>query len=176
MSLKGVWFRKVRKLHVIKDLFQVCSFRIHRLAPLYMECGAELRIAQHGQEAVDIVKERFEKKLPSYDCILMDMMMPVMDGATATVEIRKMEKQFAVQKPHTIVGLSANVGPEYTEQVKNAGMDGSMSKPFYPATLRNTLAGPTFLFTTTQNYAPQLVCVIQRSSPIKSTCFPSVEP
>ena len=37
-------------------------------------------------------------------------------------------------------GLSANVGPEYTEQVKKAGMDGSMSKPFYPATLRNTLS------------------------------------
>ena len=39
-----------------------------------------------------------------------------------------------------VVGLSANVGPEYTEQVKKAGMNGSMSKPFYPATLRNTLA------------------------------------
>ena len=141
-------------------MFQVCSFRIHRLAPLYTECGAELRIAQHGQEAVDIVKERFEKKLPSYDCILMDMMMPVMDGATATVEIRKMEKQFAVQKPHTIVGLSANVGPEYTEQVKNAGMDGSMSKPFYPATLRNTLAGPTVYSHHTQLRAATRLCYL----------------
>ena len=37
------------------------------------------------------------------------------------------------------MGLSANVGPEYTARVKAAGMDGSMSKPFYPATLRNTL-------------------------------------
>jgi CheY-like chemotaxis protein len=104
-----------------------------------IKCGADLQIAVHGQEAVDLIRDRFEKKLPNYDCILMDMMMPVMDGATATVEIRKMEKKFGIAKPHTIVGLSANVGPEYTEQVKKAGMDGSMSKPFYPATLRATL-------------------------------------
>jgi CheY-like chemotaxis protein len=69
----------------------------------------------------------------------MDMMMPVMDGSTATCEIRSLEKKFGV-KPHTIVGLSANVGPEYTEQIKRAGMNGSMSKPFYPATLHNTLS------------------------------------
>ena len=108
----------------------------------YVQSGADLQVAYHGQEAVDMVKARLEKKLPNYDCILMDMMMPVMDGGTATVEIRKMEKQFAVETPHTIVGLSANVGPEYTEQIKKAGMDGSLSKPFYPATLRNTLARP----------------------------------
>ena len=68
----------------------------------------------------------------------MDMMMPIMDGATATTEIRALEKKRSLT-PQTIVGLSANVGPEYTARVKAAGMDGSMSKPFYPATLRNTL-------------------------------------
>lgn len=104
-----------------------------------MKCGAELEIAGHGEYAVAFVKDRFEKKLPNYDCILMDMMMPVMDGITATAEIRKLEKEYGVA-PHNIVGLSANVGPEYTQQIKEAGMNGSMSKPFYPATLRNTLS------------------------------------
>ena len=100
----------------------------------------QLAPLRHGKDAIDLIRERFEKKLPNFDCVLMDMMMPVMDGATATLEIRKMEKEFGTtNKPHIIVGLSANVGPEYTEQVKKAGMDGSMSKPFYPATLRNTL-------------------------------------
>lgn len=88
---------------------------------------------------MDIIRERLEKNLPNYDCVLMDMMMPVMDGTGATGEIRKMEKEFGVKKPHVVVGLSANIGPEYTERIKRAGMDGSMSKPFYPATLRNTL-------------------------------------
>ena len=46
----------------------------------------------------------------------------------------------APREPHVIVGLSANTGPEYTAEVKAAGMNGSMSKPFYPATLRATLA------------------------------------
>jgi len=103
-----------------------------------IKCGAELEIAMHGQQAVDMIRERFANNLPNFDCILMDLMMPVMNGAQATIEIREMEKAQG-KKPHMIVGLSANVGPEYTEQVKSAGMDGSMSKPFYPATLRNTL-------------------------------------
>ena len=101
--------------------------------------GAELEIAQHGKEAVDMVSSRLEQKLPNYDCVLMDMMMPVMDGATATVLIRELEKKHGAEKPHAIVGLSANVGPEYTDKVKKAGMNGSLSKPFYPATLRNVL-------------------------------------
>jgi CheY-like chemotaxis protein len=101
--------------------------------------GAELEIAQHGKEAVDMVSSRLEQKLPNYDCVLMDMMMPVMDGATATVLIRELEKKHGAETPHAIVGLSANVGPEYTDKVKKAGMNGSLSKPFYPATLRNVL-------------------------------------
>ena len=106
-----------------------------------IKCGAELEIANHGQEAVDAVTRVFESGKPNYDCVLMDMMMPVMDGATATRAIRALEREYGrVDRPHVIVGLSANVGPEYTAQVKAAGMDGSMSKPFYPATLRNTLS------------------------------------
>ena len=103
-----------------------------------LKCGADLEIAMHGQEAVDIVTARFDQGKPGYDCILMDMMMPIMDGATASTEIRALEQRRRLT-PQTIVGLSANVGPEYTARVKAAGMDGSMSKPFYPATLRNTL-------------------------------------
>ena len=85
----------------------------------------------------------YKRQLP-YDCVLMDMMMPVMDGAEATKRIRALETEFAVRGAAAtrmpIVGLSANVGPEYTARVKAAGMDGTLSKPFYPATLRSTLA------------------------------------
>jgi len=112
-----------------------------------VKAGADINIANHGKEAVEMVIERLNAGLGNYDCILMDMMMPVMDGAEATVKIREFEKTFYAKtenlekrrKAHVIVGLSANVGPEYTAKVKEAGMNGSMSKPFYPATLRNTL-------------------------------------
>ena len=111
-----------------------------------VKAGADLEVANHGKEAVDMVTERLESGKPKYDCILMDMMMPIMDGAEATIAIREFEKGFLgkaenkSRTSHVIVGLSANVGPEYTAKVKEAGMNGSMSKPFYPATLRNTLA------------------------------------
>ena len=118
--------------------------------------GASLDVASHGGEAVDLVRKSFERRRASlegdprgseaappplpYDCVLMDMMMPVMDGEAATRAIRDLElKMGRGDKRHVIVGLSANVGPEYTARVKAAGMDGSLSKPFYPATLRNTL-------------------------------------
>ena len=101
--------------------------------------GANIVTADHGQEAVDIVRKRFEEKMPNFDCILMDMMMPVMDGAQATVEIRELEKKFGVE-PHLIIALSANFGPEFTSKVQSSGMNGSMTKPFYPAELRSTLA------------------------------------
>ena len=38
-----------------------------------------------------------------------------------------------------IIGLSANVGPAFVTEVRAAGMDGAVSKPFYPATLRRAL-------------------------------------
>jgi CheY-like chemotaxis protein len=103
------------------------------------KCGAELTVANHGGEAVDAVAALFEAGEANFDCVLMDMMMPVMDGAKATRAIRAMERAGG-REPHVIVGLSANTGPEYTAEVKAAGMNGSMSKPFYPATLRATLA------------------------------------
>ena len=107
-----------------------------------VKAGADLEVANHGLEAVEAIKRRLSEGAENYDCVLMDMMMPVMDGAEATREIRRLEKISlgADRKPHVIIGLSANVGPEYTAKVKLAGMNGSMSKPFYPATLRATLA------------------------------------
>mmetsp|Transcript_1155 Transcript_1155/g.3806 ORF Transcript_1155/g.3806 Transcript_1155/m.3806 type:complete len:161 (+) Transcript_1155:455-937(+) len=104
-----------------------------------VKAGADIDIANHGKEAVEMVMKRLNAGLGNYDCVLMDMMMPVMDGAEATVAIRDFEKTFYAseensgkrsRKAHVIVGLSANVGPEYTAKVKEAGMNGSMSKPF----------------------------------------------
>lgn len=93
--------------------------------------GAEVVIANHGQEAIDLL----QKGKGPFGLILMDHMMPVLDGADATKIIRNMERNGECPK-NMIVGLSANVGPEYVASVKEAGMDGTMPKPFVPGKLR----------------------------------------
>jgi CheY-like chemotaxis protein len=115
-----------------------------------VKCGVALDVAGDGAEAVALVEARLGENSPRvYDAILMDMMMPVKDGATATREIRACERELAKnnsgffadgkRKRHVIIGLSANVGPAFVTEVRAAGMDGAVSKPFYPATLRRAL-------------------------------------
>ena len=111
-----------------------------------VKCGVALDVAGDGAEAVALVEARLGESRV-YDAILMDMMMPVKDGATATREIRACERELAKsgffadgkRKRHVIIGLSANVGPAFVTEVRAAGMDGAVSKPFYPATLRRAL-------------------------------------
>lgn len=84
--------------------------------------GFKIDIANHGREALE--------KLESgkYDLILMDLMMPVMDGLEATVAIRDKEK---VTKEHIpIVGLTANTYDADREKCLSYGMDEYMAKPF----------------------------------------------
>jgi signal transduction histidine kinase/ActR/RegA family two-component response regulator len=64
----------------------------------------------------------------SYNLILMDMQMPVMDGLSATRAIRQFER--AAGRPRTpILMLSANALPEHVEAAAQAGADGHLSKP-----------------------------------------------
>ncbi|MBK7213821.1 MAG: PAS domain S-box protein [Bacteroidales bacterium] len=79
------------------------------------------KIAENGQQAVEILKTT------SFDLILMDLQMPVMDGFTATNLIRN---QLGVKTP--ILALTANVLKGVIEKCLEAGMNGYVSKPFNP--------------------------------------------
>ncbi len=86
--------------------------------------GHKVEIANDGQIAVDMFLKN------DYDLILMDIQMPVMDGISATKEIRKKEKELNKIEPIRIVALTASVMEGDVERFLAAGMDDVISKPF----------------------------------------------
>ena len=86
--------------------------------------GAEVTKAWDGQEAVEL----FRNSEPSeFDLILMDIMMPVMNGYEAAKMIRSMDREDAKTIP--IIAMTANAFTEDRIKAKEAGMDEHISKP-----------------------------------------------
>jgi len=91
--------------------------------------NAEVDLAENGAIAVEKVKQNH------YDLILMDIQMPVMDGYTATSNIRKINKQIP------IIALTASViTTDIEAKAVQIGMNGCLSKPFNPNTLYAIIA------------------------------------
>ena len=98
------------------------------------ELGATVIIAEDGKIALDY----FEKTKPGdIDLILMDVMMPVMNGIEATTAIRGLERSDAKTIP--IIALTANAFAEDVRQVKEAGMNAHLSKPLEQEKLMTVL-------------------------------------
>lgn len=85
---------------------------------------AEVVISEDGLDAVERLK------IESYDLVLMDLQMPVMDGFEATVHIRE---QLKLRLP--IIGLSANALSDERERSLQVGMNDFVTKPFQPELL-----------------------------------------
>ena len=86
--------------------------------------GAVVTVAKDGLQAVNIFKEKPEG---SFDAILMDIMMPVMDGLTATKKIRTLNHPDAKKIP--IIAMTANAFKEDKEKCLTAGMNAHLAKP-----------------------------------------------
>jgi CheY-like chemotaxis protein len=82
--------------------------------------GAKVEIARNGREALEHLRQH-----PSVDLVLMDIMMPVMDGLEATRELRK-QPQFA-KLP--IIALTAKAMIDDREKCLEAGADDYIAKP-----------------------------------------------
>ena len=86
--------------------------------------GADVTKAWNGQEAVEL----FEKsRAGEFDVILMDIMMPVMNGYDATKTIRSLDREDAKEVP--IIAMTANAFTEDRIRAKEAGMDEHVAKP-----------------------------------------------
>ena len=90
--------------------------------------GCHVSLANNGQEALDALQHG------SFDLVLMDMQMPVMDGLEACQRIRQSEAQ--TQQPRLpVIAMTANAMPGDRERCLAAGMDGYVSKPVDAARL-----------------------------------------
>lgn len=94
------------------------------------KAGFVITIANNGQEAVDLVKHE------NFDCLLMDIQMPVMDGYQATRVIREDERF----KELPILAMTANAMTGDRERCLEAGMNDHLPKPIDPGKMFTTLA------------------------------------
>lgn len=97
--------------------------------------GAKVVVARDGAQALSAF-ERSEEG--SIDAIVMDLMMPVMDGYEATRAIRALDRHDAIEVP--IVAMTANAFESDRTRAFEAGMDEHLTKPVDPARLVATLA------------------------------------
>lgn len=86
--------------------------------------------ARNGEEALRYFSE---SEAGSFDAILMDIRMPVMDGIEATVHIRELEREDAKTIP--IIAMTANAYEEDRKKTANAGMNAHLAKPIEPKLL-----------------------------------------
>lgn len=84
----------------------------------------DVDIANNGLEAVNKYREK------EYDVILMDIMMPVMDGLEATFQIRKYEKETDAKSHTPVIAITANTLDNDRDKCLATGMDEYMAKPF----------------------------------------------
>ncbi|KAK6524663.1 hypothetical protein TWF281_011565 [Arthrobotrys megalospora] len=109
--------------------------------------GCETVTANNGEEALEILK-----KGERFTIVLMDMEMPVMDGATATELIRKYEAEAGGHVP--IIGTSANARFEQVQFMINAGMDDVITKPFLILDLMEKIRRVLYRFSRPLSEAP----------------------
>jgi signal transduction histidine kinase len=104
--------------------------------------NAHIDVAENGLEAVEKIKFfehhpwNSDKKFP-YDIVLMDVMMPIMDGLEATRQIRQLNSPL---KNIPIIALTANVVKEEVAKCFEAGMHDFVTKPFDTDTLLKKIA------------------------------------
>lgn len=93
--------------------------------------GLTIDWAEHGQSAIEMCEAN------SYELILMDLSMPIMDGFNATQKIRNSETS---NRETPIVGLTAHVSQDVENACYKVGMNGFIAKPIWPETFKNCIS------------------------------------
>ena len=96
------------------------------------KAGHDVAVAGDGQTAVN------KWQAESFDVVLMDIQMPVMDGYAATAEIRQQEASDGRHTP--IIAMTAHAMKGDEEKCREAGMDGYVTKPIKSKTMLAEIA------------------------------------
>lgn len=124
--------------------------------------GAIVVIANNGKEALNLLVKKH------FDCVLMDMQMPVMDGLKTTRRIRANPELVATR----IIAMTANAGRENWTRCSDAGMDDFITKPIEFQLLLTTLA--KWLVQRSNQVIPiSATDSLLESTPIKTTAIES---
>ncbi|MET0437354.1 MAG: response regulator [Devosia sp.] len=110
-----------RRILVVEDDVR----NVYALTNILEPRGAAVQIARNGQEALDQLAKAAETPETAIDLVLMDVMMPVMDGLAATREIRKNP----AWKKLPIITLTAKAMPDDQQRCIDAGANDYMAKP-----------------------------------------------
>ncbi|HSX84234.1 MAG TPA: response regulator [Cellvibrio sp.] len=100
---------------------------------MLQKLGLDMRIASNGREAIGLLQ------LESFDLVLMDCQMPIMDGFEATASIREREAELGLSEM-PIIALTANAISGDREHCLALGMSDYLSKPFSQTQLHEVLA------------------------------------
>jgi CheY-like chemotaxis protein len=110
-----------RRILVVEDDVR----NIFALTSVLEPKGAQVQIARNGREALQAVQAAADQKSGRIDLVLMDVMMPEMDGFTAMREIRKRPEL----KKLPIIALTAKAMPDDLEACMAAGANDYIAKP-----------------------------------------------
>lgn len=110
-----------RRILIVEDDVR----NVYSLTNILEPRGAVIEIARNGREAIEALEKSAEEGANTIDLVLMDVMMPVMDGLTATQEIRKDGRW----KKLPIITLTAKAMPDDQQRCIEAGANDYMAKP-----------------------------------------------
>ncbi|MCK0207127.1 response regulator [Starkeya koreensis] len=110
-----------RRILIVEDDVR----NVYALTNILEKQGAVVEIARNGREALDILEATAQQPAGAVDLVLMDVMMPVMDGLTATREIRRNP----AWKKLPIIALTAKAMPDDQQRCIDAGANDYMAKP-----------------------------------------------
>jgi len=110
-----------RRILVVEDDVR----NVYALTNILEPRGAIVEIARNGQEALQALEKSAARPDQAIDLVLMDVMMPVMDGLTATREIRKRREWKALP----VITLTAKAMPDDHDRCIEAGANDYMAKP-----------------------------------------------